>query len=437
MSKPPNRILRLGALIALTGVAACTDRNPAGPTGKEFKPPVAGTPGPSVAVALVECRAELATLTVSCGEAPQASEEVRRLLVGGQGVYVRLTGSNTAYNPGTGLFTFDVTVENLIPQSLGTTDGTTLDPGGVRVFFATGPAATGGTGVPGVVPDGFGDFLGAGQAFYQWDEILGQGEVSSPKQWRLIVPPTVTGVEFQVAVSAPVPFPGGYVALDGLLPGSAAGALPPGSTRPLVATVHTVVGTVVPGAVVSFGTSDPLCATVSAAGVVTGVRAASCQVTATAGPRSGSLLFDVTGTVRVWEGDESADWSAGGNWAGGLVPAEADSVRVPAGTPSAPALTSAVSVRGVEVADGATLWLGAFTLSAAADVATGPTPGSGILATGGELVLAGTGTLAGRVPSLRVLGTYTLAADVVAVAPETIDMAELASDGWEMHVESQ
>ena len=67
------------------------------------------------------------------------------LIIGGQNVNVKLTSSNVAYNSGTGRFTFDVTVQNLIPQPLGTTDGTTLAPGGVSVFFTSGPTVTDGT----------------------------------------------------------------------------------------------------------------------------------------------------------------------------------------------------------------------------------------------------------------------------------------------------
>ena len=150
---------------------------------------------------------------------------------------------------------------------------------------------------------------------------------------------------------------------------------------------------------------------------MTGVRYASCQITATDGTRNGSIGFDVTGTTRIWDGDVSTDWQTDGNWAAGLVPATADSVSIPTGVPFFPALTQNVVIGGVEVADGATLTLGSFGLTANMNVATGSTPGSGILGGGpGILSLAGTGTVRGRVPSLLVTGAYALSGDLFVVA---------------------
>jgi len=68
------------------------------------------------------------------------------LIVGGQGALVRLASSGTTYNAGTQAFASDVTVENLIAQPMNTTDGTTPDAGGIKVFFHSGPTVTGGAG---------------------------------------------------------------------------------------------------------------------------------------------------------------------------------------------------------------------------------------------------------------------------------------------------
>ena len=136
--------------------------------------------------------------------------------------------------------------------------------------------------------------------------------------------------------------------------------------------------------------------------------------------------------MRQWDGSVSNDWSVGGNWVGDLVPVAEDSVAVPIGVPNFPALVSKTSIMGVEVADGATLSLGAFNLSAGANVATGPTAGSGVLSTGGLLLLTGnSGVVQGRFPSLLVTGTYSLSGNVTAAGVQQVDYGELDNPGFE------
>jgi hypothetical protein len=332
-----------------------------------------------------------------------------------------------AYNSGTGRFTFDVTVANLIEQPMGTLDGTTVDPTGVRVFFQTGPTVTSGTGSVSVLPDGFGTFTDAGQPYYQYDQMLEQNQVSGARTWTLVMPPSVATFAFSVFVSAPVQFPDGYITLDGALPGGDLGSLHPGTPEPLTAVIKSVVGTVLPGTV-TFGTSNPDCATVSPSGEVTGVRAATCTITATGGGKSGAVSFDVTGTTRSWTGALSSDWFTGGNWAGGYTPADVDSVTIPTGVPNFPALTASAAIGGVTVAGGATLSLGAFDLTASANVLTGATGGIG--STTGVLGLAGIGTVGGIVPRTRVTGRYSLAANVFSSAPLQVRGGLLRSTGF-------
>jgi hypothetical protein len=432
----PKRSGLLAGIFLLALGTACTDRG----TPLSVAPSEPAEPGePGLTVAALDCTADLAALTVRCvSPPPDAPGGVSDIIVGGQNVYVRLTSSNVAYDGGSGQFTMDVTLENLIEQAMGTTDGTTLAPGGIRIFFAEGPTVTAGTGTASVVPDGFDFFLEAAQAFYAYPYVLQNGAVSPGEGWTFIVQPTVESFDFMVYVSAPVQFPDGYITLNGLMPGASAGSLAPGANQPLTAVVKTAVGNVVPGETVTFGTSNADCAAVDAGtGTVTGVRAETCTVTATAGIRGGSLSFDVTGTTRQWSGAVSTDWGVGGNWVGGYTPATVDSVLVPAAPANQPALAQAVEVAGVTVEDGATLTLGAHVLTAQADVATGATSGSGILGAGGELLLAGAGTVHGRVPSLRVTGSYELGGDLVVVAPETIDAGLLTLAQYEMQILSQ
>jgi hypothetical protein len=439
--RPPWHPVRAAALVALAA-AACTDaRNPAAPEPEGPGGPH-GPGGPTVNIQQLACTANLPQKSVSCAPAVPNTGASADVIVGNQGVYVQVTSSNINYDGGTGQFTFDVTLQNLIEQPIGTTDGLNPDPQGIRIFFHSGPTVTGGAGTASVIPDGFATFTAAGQPFYRYSTILDDNEVSAPKTWTLLMPPTVTTFDFLLFVSAPVEYPSGYITLDGQLPGASYGPLHPGSTEELTAVSKDVVGNVVPGTTFAFATADPLCATVGAGtGIVTGVRYATCDVTVSDGARAGSMSFAVTGTTRLWEGDVSASWDDGGNWGGNLVPAVVDSVTIPTGVPNFPALTQNTLIGGVDVADGATLSLGAFTLTASANVATGPTAGSGILGTTGSLVLAGgaapTGGVRGRVPSLLVTGIYSLSGDLFVVAPETIDAGLLQSDSFEMSIDSQ
>lgn len=423
------------ALLVALAAAACTDRSPTGASPGDGGP--AGPVEPASTIAALTCSVTMPSGTMACVPAKPGTGDAAGLIVGNQGVYVQLTSSNVNYNAGTGQFTFDATLQNLIEQPLGTTDGTTPDPGGINIYFHDLPVVTEGAGTAAVIPDGFAFFTAAAQPYYNYPYLLEQTDVSPAETWTFVVQPTVTRFVFSVYVSAPVEYPTGYITLNGELPGASYGLLHPSTPLALTAVVKNAVGAVVPGTV-TFGTTDPDCAQVNGTGTVTGIRAASCAITATSGAFAGEMLFDVTGTQRTWNGSVSADWSVGGNWNGGYVPAAADSVIIPTGVPSFPALSAATGIGGVNVADGATLALGAFDLTASADVATGLTPGSGILGTTGVLVLAGASeTVAGRVPALRVTGTYSLSGDLHVVAPGRVVSGQLRNAGWLLRAVSQ
>lgn len=428
--------MRLRIALPLLGgltLAACQDTVP---TANRPPDPPTGPAARPVHLQELVCRGDLATETLACAP-PDSAVATLDLIVGGQNVYVRLTSSGVAYNSGTGQFTFTTTVQNLIPQPLGTADGAAPDVNGVRVFFQDGPAVTGGTGTASVVPDGFATFTAAGQAFYQYNEILWQNDVSAGRTWTLVMPPTVTTFEFHVLVSAAVPFPDGYISVDGGLPGFYAGNFHPGNPHQLTAASKTVVGNTIPGTTITFSSEDPLCAAVDAGGLLTPLRASNCDIEATDGTRTGYVNLTVTGTTRVWDGSASADWANGANWAGDLVPAEEDSVYVPASAGNYPQLDAARTVEGITVEDAATLSLGAFDLRANANVVSAATTG-GILSTTGRLVLGGADKLVrGRLPQVLVVGAYALDADVTAVATQQVDAGELLNPGFALNVDSQ
>jgi hypothetical protein len=184
------------AAFALAAAAACSDGGPASPE------PILRDPVEQVA--RLYCEATVATGRVRCAPT-DGSGGPRTDLIGGQGQFLQLASSNVAYNAGTEEFSFDVTVQNLMPEAIGTPDGTVQDPNGIRVAFHTGPTVTGGTGVITVAnADGTGTFTGSNQPYFQYDEILSQNEVSGAKTWILSIPATVTTFAFSVVVSTEV-----------------------------------------------------------------------------------------------------------------------------------------------------------------------------------------------------------------------------------------
>jgi hypothetical protein len=284
-----SRGLMLGALVALA--AACDQ--PSDPTAPEPQT------RPPTQLQTLECTANPRARTIACKQ-PGAPEGARGLLIGGQGQYVQLTSSNITYDDGTGSFQFDVTVQNLIFQPLGTTDGATPTAEGVRVFFHQAPVATSGTGSISVTADGQATFTGTNQDYFQYsgaelggDGLLSQNETSSAQRWEMIIPSTVTTFAFNVAVAADVQFPDGYVELT---PG--VDTLVSGGTQQLGVTVRTAVGNVLLDDV-SFGTSDAAVATVDGDGLVTAVGPGSVTITATSGPRTGTATLEICPDLAV------------------------------------------------------------------------------------------------------------------------------------------
>jgi hypothetical protein len=129
------------------------------------------------------------------------------VVIGGQGVYMQLTSSNLSYDTISQIYQFDGTVKNLMNEAMGTPDGTTADPGGIQVFFRTGPTTTSGTGTVSVDnEDGTATFTAANQPYFAYHEILAKNQTSAPRTWRLIVPPTVLSFTFTLYVETDVQY---------------------------------------------------------------------------------------------------------------------------------------------------------------------------------------------------------------------------------------
>ncbi|HEV7587129.1 MAG TPA: hypothetical protein VGO40_03270 [Longimicrobium sp.] len=150
----------------------------------------------------------------------------------------------------------------------------------------------------------------------------------------------------------------------------------------------------------------------------------------------GDYPITVAGVTRIWTaGAATTDWPTNLNWSPAAVPMAQDSVYIPASAALFPLLTLNVQVEGVTVEEVATLNLGAFNLTATANVTAGNS--GGITNTSGQLILAGTGkTVQGRVPRLRVTGTYSLTGNVTARAPIQVDAGRLTASAFRLQADA-
>jgi hypothetical protein len=279
-----KRLALAGVLVAT--LAACSDDSPVAPSVAESDP---------VQVAALDCRVTVASGAMSCAS-PMEMGGASGLIVGGQNVFVTLTASNHQYLAVDSVYSIDVTVQNLIPQALGTTDGVSAHSDGVRVFFVGDPVASDGSGLEvSSLAEQTGIFLGGAPApYYEYPQMLATNQTSDPVTWEFSVPPTVASFSFKVYVSAPVRFPDGWIDLT-----PAADTMVAGGTQALVATVRNVVGTVLPGQSVAWGTSDPAVSTVDGTGLVTGVAPGAAIITATSGSRTGAATLAVCPDLAV------------------------------------------------------------------------------------------------------------------------------------------
>jgi hypothetical protein len=192
--------VRLAAAVSLALAAACGDQQPTA------VPRPMGGDVPEAALQAFDCTASVRAAAVSCVPAAPAGAGSRTIL-GGQNAYLKLTSSNVSYNPGTEIFQFDVTVQNLSNEAIGTPDGTVPDPEGIRLFFHAGPTVTSGTGTASVAnADGTADITGTQQPFFAYHEILSKDEVSASKTWQLSAPPTANTVSFKIYMESDVQY---------------------------------------------------------------------------------------------------------------------------------------------------------------------------------------------------------------------------------------
>jgi len=188
-----------GAL--LVGVAvlasACSDS----PTKPNDAKPIE----PMSALALISCIGDATSNAISCAPATNATSLRGNLIIGGQGVYLKMSADPTTV-PGPNSVTItNVRLENLLAQPLGTADGVSETLDGIRIFFHD----LGNVSVAN--PDGYGDFTGSHQPYFQYAGALKSGSTSAPRDWTLTLAPGTTTYSFLVYVSGAVPHDDNYL----------------------------------------------------------------------------------------------------------------------------------------------------------------------------------------------------------------------------------
>jgi hypothetical protein len=207
MHSPTPRAGRFGRLLTLAVlgaavVGACSDQQPVG-----VREPSAITPPAARTLQAFKCTGSTRG-TLSCKLDGGSAGGASGVFIGGQNQFVRLTSSNVSYDAGTEIFQFDVTVQNLMNEAIGTPDGTVLDPEGIQVFFHSGPVTTSGTGEVVVAnADGVGTFTAGNQPFFAYmNNVLVKDEVSEAKTWQLSMPPTVETFDFLLFIETDVQY---------------------------------------------------------------------------------------------------------------------------------------------------------------------------------------------------------------------------------------
>ena len=200
--------------------------------------------------------------------------------VGGQNVYVQLAASNFVNTPSDSTLQIDVTIKNLIPQALGTTDGVTEDPYGVRVWFLEDPVTNPGGLMASVRnPDGFDFFSNANQAYFEYDTIIKPDSVSGARSWRLKYDPAAgpsATIFFRVLLRTQVKWEAGWVDVT-----PDVDTVAPGATVQLTAVTRNKLGdTTGVSQNVTWTSSNPDIATVDANGLVTGDSAGTVYIKA-------------------------------------------------------------------------------------------------------------------------------------------------------------
>lgn len=198
MKSAPRRMVGRAAVLAMLPLAAaCTDRSLTLPRD-------GGVPAPQ-ALPVAVCRVNVTEQSMVCTDArkPAATRAQAEKILGGQEIYVRLSSSGTEYDAGTQILSSNVTVQNLLRQTMGIDSTNAMV--GVRVFFQQQPTVIQGSGNVSIQnADGMETFTESNQPYFLYNQEIAPYQISTPRQWLFSCDVGVTAFEFTLYVSAPL-----------------------------------------------------------------------------------------------------------------------------------------------------------------------------------------------------------------------------------------
>jgi uncharacterized protein YjdB len=172
---------------------------------------------------------------------------------------------------------------------------------------------------------------------------------------------------------------------------------------------------------VVWSSRDTTIATVSAAGLVTGIANGTVSVLGTRAGFTDSVVVVVAivdATTHTWAAGVAGTWREKNKWTPKLVPANTDTAVVPH-SGSVISLTANEIIRSMTLGAGASVALGTYDLIVRNDLTLDPT--AAITSGGGALRLTGAGFVSGVLPRTQVTGPRSLSGDVKIGGTLTID----------------
>lgn len=193
----------IAAVSCLLIALACQDvEKVAGPSTNPPKASVVAAP--PVLVSLT-CTLDRRSTAISCkpampSPAPGVSANV---IYGATATYAIFFPYNLVKDTVAHTWAFTAYLQNLLKQSVGTLNGTTVT--GVKVFV-TDFHATAGTGTVSIAnADGIGNFTAPNQPYFNYNQIIAADAYSGNKLWKFNVPNTVTAVSMSILISTDFP----------------------------------------------------------------------------------------------------------------------------------------------------------------------------------------------------------------------------------------
>jgi len=191
-------------LVVCSAIAAlaCTDIDR--PVEKSGPRVAQEAQGPPVVLSLT-CTFSSASTTVSCGPAapPLAAGVSASVIYGSTPTYATFFAFNLVKDLVAQQWSFTAYVQNLLKQSVGTLNGTTVT--GLKVFV-TDFHATAGTGTVSIAnADGTGTFTAPNQPYFNYNQIVAANGYTGNKLWKFNVPNTVTAVSMSILISTDFP----------------------------------------------------------------------------------------------------------------------------------------------------------------------------------------------------------------------------------------